>query len=129
MNNLVIIIITLGLICFTNCKANDSTPPAQAIHSPPVLQSDVFQAVIDSLLNREVDPNFIKKYIESDKLSFSERYIKINVTGYLSKADYSYVTNQNSVKKSKEFIKKHLTTLTAAEKQYKVPKEIIAAIL
>jgi membrane-bound lytic murein transglycosylase B len=120
----------IGTILFSNCQASENKNAlATSDKSQNKIQSEIFQSVVDSLVNRGVDTAFIKKYIESDNLIFGDRYIKINVTGYLKKTDYSFVTNQNSVTKSKEFMTKNLSTLTAVEEKYGVPKEIITAIL
>ena len=134
MKKIKIILLMFYMLCFSTCKANEehntiTNNSTKTITAPSSIRSEIFQSVIDSLINRGVDTAFIKKYINSDKLVFSDRYVKVNVTGYLSKSDYSYVTNQNSITKSKEFLRKNITTLTAAEKQYGVPKEIITAIL
>ena len=129
MNYNKILALFIALFCFSNCNAENNSAPSKTIDAPNPILSDVFQSAIDSLIQREVDTNFIKKYINSDRLVFSDRYIKINVTGYLNKADYSYVTNQNSINKSKEFLKKNQLTLIATENKFGVPKEIITAIL
>lgn len=117
------ITLIIALVLLSSCSANDNRP------NKPTPQSTVFQSVVDTLLNRGVDSTFINKYISSSKLEFSDKFVKINVTGYLSKTDYSSVTSPAAVKRSKEFLREHLNILKQAEKTYSVPKEIIIAIL
>ena len=113
----------LSVSLLTNCYAKEN---ALTSNNDKVA---VFQSVFDSLKSNGADSNFINKYFNDTTLNFSERYIKINVTGYLKKVDYSFLYANKSVEQSKEFLKKHLNILTQAEKKYGVPKEIIVAIL
>ena len=88
-----------------------------------------FKPVIDSLIKQGADSNFVIKIITAPELKFNEKYVRINVTGYLKKPDYSSHYNYKSVKQCKRFYKKHKKLLKAAEKQYGVPARVITAIL
>ena len=88
-----------------------------------------FKPVIDELLRRGVKADFIYELLSSDNVKFDERFVKINVTGYLSQKDYSHFFDEISVRRTKEFLFENARQLAAAEKRYKVPKEVIAAIL
>ena len=112
---------------FTNCYAKENEN--SLIKSNDNNTNNIFQAIFDSLKIKNTDTNFIKKYQNDTSLKFNERYIKINVTGYLKPTDYSFLYANKSIEQSKDFLKKHLSILTEAEKKYKVPKEIIVAIL
>ena len=85
--------------------------------------------MIDELLRRGVKADFIYEVLSSDKVKFDERFVKINVTGYLSQSDYSHFYDEVSVRRTKEFLFENARQLAAAEKRYQVPKEVIAAIL
>ncbi|MCX8054519.1 MAG: lytic murein transglycosylase [Ignavibacteria bacterium] len=90
---------------------------------------NTFKNVIAILLEKGADTNFIYSLLSNGKTQFSEKYVKINVTGYLSKTDYSHFYNSSSINSAKEFIVKNREILEQAERQYSVPKEIIASIL
>ncbi len=90
---------------------------------------DTFKNIIAILLEKGTDTNFIYHLLSNGKTQFSEKYVKINVTGYLSKTDYSHFYNSSSINSTKEFIVKNREILEQAERQYAVPKEIIASIL
>lgn len=88
-----------------------------------------FKPVITELIKRGADTNFIFSLLADSKTQFNERFVKINVTGYLTKTDYSHNYNRASVKSSNEFLQQYIDLLTKCEEIYKVPKEIIAAII
>ncbi len=88
-----------------------------------------FKPVIEKLLLKGVDSAFINKLIDFKGTEFNERFVRINVTGYLSKADYSSHYNSKSVSMSKEFLQENLALLQLAENQYGVPKEVITSVL
>lgn len=89
----------------------------------------IFKVVIDKLLSSGIDSSFIYTLISNSKTQFSERYVKINVTGYLTPTDYSQFYNQNSIFKAKEFMTNNSALLAKAEHKYNVPKEVITSIL
>lgn len=88
-----------------------------------------FKPVINDLISRGVDSNFVLNLVNHSSVKFDEKYVKINVTGYLKKTDYSHNYNNFSIKKSKSFLNKYIEVLEKAESQYKVPKEVITSIL
>jgi len=92
-------------------------------------KDDFFRPVIEQLLEKGVDSTFISELVNHKTVKFNEKYVKINVTGYLKKADYSQNYSEFSVKKSKSFLDKHLEILNRAEAEYNVPKEVITSIL
>ncbi len=115
----------LLILLLTNCYAKENNNSLTSNN----LNASTFQPVFDSLKKSQVDTNFLKKYLNDTNLKFSERYIKINVTGYLKSTDYSWLYANKSVEQSKEFLKNNLATLAKAEEKYGVPKEIIVAVL
>ncbi len=92
-------------------------------------KEDFFRPVINELIARGVDSSFVYKIVNHKSVSFNEKYVKINVTGYMNKTDYSHNYNDFSINKSKSFLNKHLETLKKAEMKYNVPKEVITSIL
>lgn len=92
-------------------------------------KEDLFRSVINQLLEKGVDSTFIFELVNHNTVEFNEKYVKINVTGYLKKADYSQNYSEFSVKKSKNFLNEHLSILEKAEAEYNVSKEVITSIL
>lgn len=90
---------------------------------------EFFKPVIEILVERGIDTNFLYDMIYDSRTKFDEKYVKINVTGFLSKADYSSHYNNRSVSNTVQFLNENLATLQLAEMRYGVPKEIIASIL
>ena len=88
-----------------------------------------FKPVIEKLIANDIDSSFVYSLFSNPNTNFDEKYIKINVTGYLKKPDYSQHYDENSVNKSLEFIEKYSEKLTECEKKYKVSKEVITAII
>lgn len=92
-------------------------------------KEDFFKPIIDKLLDRGVDSTFIYSLVNHESVKFNEKYVKINVTGYLKKADYSQNYSDYSVNKSRKFLDEHISILEKAELEYGVPKEVITSIL
>lgn len=88
-----------------------------------------FKPVIEKLYEKGADSVFIAQIISNQNTVFNEKYIKINVSGYLKKADYSHNYSNQAIFKCREFIYIYWDELEKCERQYKVPKEIITAIL
>lgn len=103
-------------------RANDKSLPTSE-------KIKFFKSVIDTLIIRGVDSSFIYSIVNNKSTQFNERYVKINVTGYLKKTDYSHNYNSVSVRKSREFLKENMKLLKRAEDRFSVPSEVITAIL
>ncbi len=88
-----------------------------------------FKPVIEKLLKKNVDTSFINYLLASPDTKFNPKYVRINVNGFLKKPDYSVHYNDYSVKKCIEFSFKYDSNLTKCFKKYKIPKEIITALL
>jgi membrane-bound lytic murein transglycosylase B len=88
-----------------------------------------FKPIIDSLLKRHVDTAFLYKLIADPRIEFNEKFIKINVTGFLTKPDYSNAYNRFAVDKCRKFMNEFDETLDKCEDLYKIDREIIIAIL
>ena len=88
-----------------------------------------FKPVIDELLKEGVDSKVIQRTLEHPNTTFNERYVKINVTNFASKPDYSHNWSPKAITKTVKFINDNNDILNLAELNYGVPKEIIASIL
>ncbi len=90
---------------------------------------DFFKPVIEKLIKKGTDSSFIYSIISDSRTKFNEKYVKINVTGFLKKVDYSQNYNAFSVRKCRDFISNNLESLNRCENRFGVPKEVITAIL
>lgn len=88
-----------------------------------------FSPVINKLLEKGADSIFIFELLSNPKTNFNEKYVKINITGYLNKTDYSHNYNQISIRSCKKFLAENYYILNEAEIKYDIPKEIITSIL
>ncbi len=95
----------------------------------PAEKAITFKPVIERMLAKGMDSAFVFELVANPLTEFNKRYIKINVTGYLSPPDYTKFYNEESIGKTKKFIEENLEILERAEKKYKVEKEVIASIL
>ena len=88
-----------------------------------------FEPVIIKLLEKKVDSAFIEFILKNENTRFDEKYIKINVIGFLKQPDYSHHYNDFSVRKTFDFITDNIETFKKCENKFKIPKEIVAAII
>ncbi|MBI5325785.1 MAG: lytic murein transglycosylase [Ignavibacteriae bacterium] len=102
-----------------------------SLYSPGGYEQKIafFKPVIDKMLKKGGDSTFIYSLITDIRTKFNERYVKINVTGFLKKADYSNNYNSFSVRKCREFIRINFNVLDKCEKEYNIPKEVITSVL
>jgi membrane-bound lytic murein transglycosylase B len=88
-----------------------------------------FEPVIKKLLQKNADTAFVYKLVNHKSVQFDEKFVKINVTGYLKKPDYSPHYNERAQNKSRKFLSDNLEILQSAEDKYGVPKEVITSVL
>lgn len=116
MKNIILIFFTVFLVGINITYANN--------------KYEQFDYVIEKMKAAGIDSNFISKIIEYPDTEFHERFVKINVTGYLGKGpDYSKHYNQRAVNKSKAFLNENMPVLQLAELKFGVPKEVLTSIL
>lgn len=94
-----------------------------------IKKDSFFQPIIEKLISAGVDKQFIDKIINSPSTEFNERFVRINVVGYLKPTDYSSHYNSKSIEKTKAFLSANRALLELAELIYGVPKEVIASVL
>lgn len=58
-------------------------------------KAEIFAPIVDTLLKRGIDSKFIINLINSENTKFDEKYIKINVTGYLQKLTIHIIIKEN----------------------------------
>jgi len=93
------------------------------------LLTSPFAPLIDPLLDAGLDTTSLLTFLQDPKLKFEESLVKINVTGYRKKVDYSHNFSPKAVSSSIAFYKEHKEILVNAEREYGVPSEVITSIL
>ena len=125
VNIAIIILLTFLIILFIPCRIHKAFNQKKKVSN----KISFFQPVIDSLIVRGVDSSFVIGLVMHPKMKFNEKYVKINVTGYLKKTDYSSNYNKHSVRKCRKFYKTHKPLLKKAERQYNIPAQVITSVL
>lgn len=100
-----------------------------SVHFEDNAKVKIFAPVISKLIEKGVDTNFIKTLINDPRTKFNDKFVKINVTGFLKKPDYSVHYNDRAVRKSVSFLSNNLDILSKCETEYGIPKEVITSIL
>lgn len=93
------------------------------------LLTSPFAPLIDPLLDAGMDTMALLTFLKDPKLKFEESLVKINVSGFRRKVDYSHNYAPKAVSASIAFHREHEATLKNAEKKYGVPSEVITSIL
>lgn len=110
-------------------RSTGTTPVVAAVAE---LQQDTtlpLQRAIRSARRYGVDSMFLARLVAQPATMYHPRLLKLNVTNFAQKPDYSFNHNKASVRKVREFIRAHDSVLSKAEKAYDVPAEVIASIL
>ncbi len=116
----------LGLISiFSSLKISLSSSTPGGITN----KEKIFEPVIRALYEGGVDSAFVVGLVNNPSTQFDKRFVKINVTGYLNKTDYSGHYSDYSVKRSLDFYNENIDLLSLCELKFKVPKEIVTSIL
>lgn len=119
----------LFILIFLVATTFDIEKSSFFLNAQLISKDDVFKPVIDRLKARGVDTAFINKVLLEPSVKFNEKFVKINVTGYLNKTDYSHNYNSTAITKTKEFISKYEIHLDEAESTFGVCREVIASII
>ena len=89
---------------------------------------NAFTQAACKLIRAGADTAFVFKLINHPAVKHDTKYMKINVTGYLGKPDYSSHYNAYSVKKAVAFHEEYDSLLTLVEKKYGVSSEALTAV-
>lgn len=123
-------------ILFPGCSSNPTHEKeiTAALNSFPSTQLSAVDFAYQEMIKKGVSSEFAKKlesqYLKEKKNSESrDQIVQLNVLGFLTPGDYSKHFSTSAVKHIKKFIKKYSKTLVKAEKNFQVPKEIIASLL
>jgi membrane-bound lytic murein transglycosylase B len=122
---LLISVIPIGFILLFSSKLSLSSFERVNIDS----KIEFFKPLIEKYAIAGGDTNFILSLIKDLHTEFNEKYVRINISGYLKKSDYSHYSNVRSVNNTRDFLEKYRIDFDSCETKYPVPREIIAAII
>jgi membrane-bound lytic murein transglycosylase B len=122
---LLIAIFPIGFIILFSSKISLSSLEAVNIDA----KIEFFRPVIEKYTAAGGDTNFIRSLIMDKRSEFNEKYVKINISGFLKKSDYSHYYNARSVNRTKDFLAKYHEDFDSCAIRYSVPREVIAAII
>lgn len=120
-------IVTIGLLAIiSSSKLSYSNSQLDDVEVNNAL---VFKPVIEKLIQRGVDKEFIDLMINHENTSFNQKYVKINVIPSTKSVDYSHFYSDESTERSRSFLIENLELLDSCEKRFNVDKEVITSIL
>jgi membrane-bound lytic murein transglycosylase B len=122
---ILIAIFPIGIIILFSSKISLSSFEAINIDA----KLEFFKPVIEKYAALGGDTNFIRSLIMDRRSEFNEKYVKINISGYLKKSDYSHYYNARSVNNTREFLEHYNLDFESCAAKYSVPREVIAAII
>jgi len=121
---------SLSSSCSTSQAKNSQSPPEllPAISLSPV--DFAYQAMLDAGINTDFANKIKSQYLKNHQSTeMRDQIVNLNVLGFLNPGDYSKHFSSSAIKHIKLFLKKYKTTLSGAEKNFQVPREIIASLL
>ena len=129
MHRLVVCSYVLLAVALTSiaCQAQHSGGD-DLLPAPSVGQTHLSRA-IQRARSLGVDSAFLASVVLASGTAFDEKYVRVNVTNYASKPDYSFNLTPQSVEKVRAFLVRHDSLLHRADSIYGVPKEVIASLL
>lgn len=91
--------------------------------------STPYQIVAQKLLAKGATPKFVEKLLKTADPAIRDRILELNTTGFRKRGDYSAHLSPGAVEKSLAFSRKFRRELSKAESAYKVPSEVITALI
>ncbi len=102
--------------------------PAKAA-APSSMAALPYAPVLHRLRESGISSDFLHLLATHPSIRFDEKFTRINVLGTAKKPDYSHFYRAAAVRRCVDFLRQHDSLLTAVEQLYRVPKEVIVAIL
>jgi membrane-bound lytic murein transglycosylase B len=130
------LVVTVGMMLVSNYASMNASSNVSSVVSTAkkpdsclTPNEKFFAPVIKVMLEQGAESSFVKLLMNDPRTAFNESLVRINVVGQRKKADYSHNYTPHAAEIVREFIDNNDSTLTAAEKNYGVPKEVISALL
>ncbi|MBL7998914.1 MAG: lytic murein transglycosylase [Candidatus Kapabacteria bacterium] len=122
--------ITLCLIAFS-CSTLDPVTAAKMKKMESLLNGadPNFRSAVMKMIDKGVDSSYIYDILHHPNTKFIEKMVKINVTGFIKRADYSHNYNDASLIAARAFLQENTEKLHNVESLTGVSAEVITAIL
>jgi membrane-bound lytic murein transglycosylase B len=116
---------------FNGCSSLDPESAYRLKLLDGVMQgvNPAFRPAAIKMINKGVDTAYIGSVLRSPKTTFLEKMVKINVTGFIKKADYSHNYNEQSLTATRAFYRDNAEALNATFQKTGVPGEVVTSIL
>lgn len=76
-----------------------------------------------------VDSAFVALLLRTSQTEFNDRFVRINVTNYAQKTDYTHNHNELGIRKVRVFVEEHDSILVRVDSLYGVSPDVIASLL
>ena len=131
ISSILSIVPTLALMSVAVLTVNEPPLNMQGSDRTPSSSPGVTYLSRAARIAREhgVDSVFVASLLRSPQTSFNDRFVRMNVTNYAQKTDYSHNHNERGVRKVREFTAMHDTVLNRIDSLYGVPPYVVAALL
>jgi len=131
MTQISIISIGFTALCTMVMALNLSTPPMTSDDLSPSSVTGVTHLTRAARIARQngVDSAFIASLLRTSRTAFDARFVRINVTNYAQKTNYSHNHNELGVRRVRDFVERNDSILQRIDSMYNVPPEVIASLL
>lgn len=102
---------------------------ARAVRTGEGSQQHVLRRAATLATSHGIDSSFMAALMNDPATTFDSSLVRINVTNFAKRPDYSHNYNAFSVQKAKAFLAEHDSLLRSCERRYGVSRHVIAAIL
>lgn len=126
-----LIAVAAALLALQQCSTLDPVVRRRMERVRAILDSadERFAPTVYRLLERGVDSAFLWRAFHHPATAYVPSLLRINVTGFLHKVDYSPNWSDSAIAVCREFMHQHRALLDSAAQRYGVPPEIITAVL
>jgi len=123
--------LVIACCIFEGCSTLDPVVRRRMEQTRAIIEGsdERFAPTVYRLLERGVDSAFLWHAFHHAATAFLPPMLRINVTGFLRKVDYSHNWSDASIRACRAFLDSNRALLNRVERDYGVPAEIITAVL
>lgn len=124
-------ILVIACCVFEGCSTLDPVVRRRMEQTRAIIEGsdERFAPTVYRLLERGVDSAFLWQAFHHPATAFLPPMLRINVTGFLRKVDYSHNWSDASIRACRAFLDSNRALLNRVARDYGVPAEIITAVL
>ncbi|GIV55864.1 MAG: hypothetical protein KatS3mg040_0632 [Candidatus Kapaibacterium sp.] len=123
--------LVIACCIFEGCSTLDPVVRRRMEQTRAIIEGsdERFAPTVYRLLERGVDSAFLWHAFHHSATAFLPPMLRINVTGFLRKVDYSHNWSDASIRACRAFLDSNRALLNRVARDYGVPAEIITAVL